>query len=59
MNYYLKGFRHYADFSGRASREEYWSFSQINTIFSFFAILLDNDLGLSISGSSFGFIYLL
>jgi len=32
MNYYLQAFRQYADFSGRASRKEFWMFFLFNCI---------------------------
>ncbi len=32
MNYYLKCFKNYADFSGRATRKEYWSFTLVNSL---------------------------
>ncbi|GGL93860.1 membrane protein [Deinococcus aerolatus] len=36
MNEYLKVLRtHYADFSGRARRREYWLFTLVNTVISF------------------------
>ncbi|MCL2660320.1 MAG: DUF805 domain-containing protein [Acidobacteriaceae bacterium] len=35
MKWYLKVLRHYADFSGRARRKEYWMFFLFNAIFSF------------------------
>ena len=36
MNEYLKVLRtHYADFSGRARRHEYWLFTLVNTVISF------------------------
>jgi uncharacterized membrane protein YhaH (DUF805 family) len=40
MEYYLKALRHYADFSGRASRKEYWMFILFNIIFIFAAAFL-------------------
>jgi uncharacterized membrane protein YhaH (DUF805 family) len=36
MKWYLKVLKHYADFSGRASRKEYWMFA----LFNFLALLL-------------------
>ena len=36
MNWYLKCWKQYADFSGRARRKEYWIFSLINYIIIFF-----------------------
>ena len=35
MNWYLEALTKYADFSGRARRQEYWMFSLINVIISF------------------------
>ena len=35
IQYYFKVLRHYADFSGRARRKEYWSFALFNIVFSF------------------------
>ncbi|MDR2914683.1 MAG: DUF805 domain-containing protein, partial [Tannerella sp.] len=37
MKWYLKVLRQYADFEGRACREEYWMFVLFNVIFSFAA----------------------
>lgn len=44
MNYYLNVLKHYAIFSGRARRSEYWYFALFNLIFSILAILLDHAL---------------
>lgn len=35
MNWYLKCWQQYADFSGRARRKEYWMFTLFNTIIAF------------------------
>ena len=35
MNWYLKVLKQYADFNGRARREEYWMFVLFNMIFAF------------------------
>lgn len=35
MNYYLDAFRNYFNFSGRATRTEYWMFVLFNVIVSF------------------------
>ena len=35
MNQFIKVLSHYADFSGRARRKEYWMFVLFNTIFTF------------------------
>ena len=40
MNCYLKCWKQYADFSGRARRKEYWIFSLINYIIIFFLYIL-------------------
>ena len=40
MNWYLKCWKQYADFSGRARRKEYWIFSLINCIIIFFLYIL-------------------
>jgi aminopeptidase C, putative len=40
MNWYLKCWKQYADFSGRARRKEYWIFSLINNIIIFFLYIL-------------------
>jgi uncharacterized membrane protein YhaH (DUF805 family) len=45
MKHYLKALRHYADFSGRASRTEYWMFVLFNIIFMFAAAFLGALLG--------------
>lgn len=37
MNWYLRAIQHYADFKGRASRQEYWMFMIINAVI--FAVL--------------------
>lgn len=34
MSWYLKAFRQYADFGGRARRMEFWMFTLVNTIVS-------------------------
>ena len=40
MNWYLKCWKQYADFSGRARRKEYWIFSLINNIIIFLLYIL-------------------
>ena len=34
MKWFIKCFKHYADFSGRARRKEYWMFVLVNIIFA-------------------------
>ncbi|MCE4563408.1 DUF805 domain-containing protein [Maribellus sp. CM-23] len=45
MNWYLKVLKQYADFNGRARRQEYWMFVLFNIIFSIAAGALDAALG--------------
>jgi len=45
MDYWLKVVTKYADFSGRASRAEYWNFMLFNLIFFFAISFLDILLG--------------
>lgn len=45
MNWYLKVLKQYADFNGRARRQEYWMFVLFNIIFSIVAGALDTTLG--------------
>ena len=59
MNWYLKGLRQYADFSGRARRKEYWMFALFNFIFILVAFGLDNLLGIAFEELGYGPIYIL
>lgn len=53
MKWYLKVVKdNYANFNGRASRQEYWMFILFNMIFAVVAMVVDGFLGL-------GFLYLL
>jgi uncharacterized membrane protein YhaH (DUF805 family) len=45
MNYYLKAFKNYATFNGRATRTDYWMFALINLIFGIIAMIIDHLLG--------------
>ncbi len=45
MNWYVKVLKQYADFNGRARRQEYWMFILFNIIFSIAAGGLDSILG--------------
>ena len=40
MKWFIKVLRHYADFSGRARRKEYWMFALFNAVFWFAWIFL-------------------
>ena len=63
MNYFLNCLKKYKDFSGRASRREFWMFLLFASIFEIFAIILDNLLGTTFSEPQmpihFGWLYLL
>tara|TARA_B100001971_G_C18160367_1_gene521033 strand:- start:429 stop:818 length:390 start_codon:yes stop_codon:yes gene_type:complete len=68
MKWYLKVVRdNYANFNGRASRQEYWMFILFNMIFSIIAMVADNVLGSTFTVGSgyyetstgYGWIYLL
>lgn len=45
MNWYLKVLKQYADFNGRARRQEYWMFVLFNIAFGIAAAILDTILG--------------
>jgi len=55
MESYLNGWKHFADFKGRARRKEYWMFLLINTLISGVLLMLDIFIGLSSNGLGFGF----
>ncbi len=59
MNWYLKAFKQYADFSSRARRKEYWMYTLFNIIFIFAAMILDNILGTTIGVLPYGVVYIL
>ncbi len=63
MQYYISVLKHYATFSGRARRKEYWMFVLFNFIFLVVAAILDNFLGTTfkVTGIAlpYGYIYLL
>ena len=40
MKWYLKCFKQYANFEGRARRKEYWMFFLFNFIFALVAVVL-------------------
>ena len=49
MKWFIKCFKQYIDFSGRARRKEYWMFVLFNLIFASVATALDNITGLTFS----------
>lgn len=58
MNWYIKAWKQYVDFKGRARRKEYWMFQLFNTIILLIALLLDNSIGLTIENENIGAFYL-
>jgi uncharacterized membrane protein YhaH (DUF805 family) len=57
MKYYKKALQNYANFSGRARRSEYWYFLLFNIIFAIAAMILDNLLGIAMTGIGYGPLY--
>jgi uncharacterized membrane protein YhaH (DUF805 family) len=57
MKYYLKAFKNYAEFTGRANTSEFWYFVMFNIIFSITAMILDIVLGIDSRGLRYGPIY--
>lgn len=49
MEWYLKCWKHYADFSSRARRKEYWMFCLFNALATIVIGAIDGLLGLKIS----------
>ena len=62
MKYYIEALKNFANFAGRADRQQYWMFFLFNLIFAVVASILDRVLGLSfhMNGISlgYGWIYL-
>ena len=54
MNWYLKCWRQYADFKGRARRKEYWMFFLFNIIIVFLLDMIDASMGMLDEESGFG-----
>lgn len=59
MEWYIKCFKNYANFKGRARRSEYWMFTLFNFLALIIALILDNILGLNFSYMGYGVIYAL
>jgi len=59
MKWYFQVLNKYAEFSGRASRTEYWMFVLFNSIFLIAAIIIDNIAGTTIEGQPYGLFYFL
>ena len=54
MNWYLKCWKQYADFKGRARRKEYWMFFLFNIIIVFLLDMIDASMGMLDDESGFG-----
>lgn len=59
MNWYIKVWKQFADFNGRARRKEYWMFALFNIIFTIVAAILDNVLGTTFGALPYGMFYLI
>ena len=59
MNWYLKCWQHYADFTGRARRSEYWYFALFNMIVSFVITLVVAFIAGLTVGTIIGYLYAL
>jgi uncharacterized membrane protein YhaH (DUF805 family) len=59
MKYYFLAFQKYADFYGKANREEYWLFVLFTNLAAILTIVLDHALGLVIQGTFYGPVYLI
>lgn len=46
MNYFLAGFRQYADFNGRAARKPYWMFVLVYLLIYIALTVIDANLGM-------------
>ncbi len=57
MNWYLKVLKQFADFNGRARRQEYWMFVLFNMIFILVAGMLDRLLNLADPTTGIGPLY--
>ena len=54
MHYFINGItKHYADFSGRARRKEFWMFTLFSVATGFMAQVIDGILGTT-SGQALG-----
>jgi len=51
MNWYIKVLKQYADFNGRASRQEYWMFQLFNIIVSIVIGFISGFIGVPILAS--------
>ncbi len=60
MNWYLKVLQEYANFEGRARRQEYWMFALFQIIAFIIAMIIDSFTGLSFGSEvPYGWTYML
>ena len=59
MEWYIKVLKNFANFDGRARRQEYWMFFLFNMIFAVVAMILDSVLGLTIGDLPYGAFYII
>ncbi len=59
MKWYLAVIKKYAEFKGRASRQEFWMFFLFNLIFALVAVVLDNVFGTDFQDIGYGIFYTL
>ena len=45
MNYFLDALKNYVNFTGRATRQQYWMYILFYIVFYFVAVMLDINLG--------------
>ena len=59
MDYFLAGFRQFADFNGRAARKPYWMFVLSYLLIAIALAVIDINLGTQYLGSIFALILLI
>ena len=57
MYWYFKVLKQYADFQGRARRQEFWMYCLFNTIFAISALIIDNIFGTTFGTLHYGLFY--
>ena len=57
MKYYLRAFKNFFNFEGRANQSEFWYFFLFNMLFSITAKILDDHLGIQTPLLKYGTIY--
>ncbi|HNU09403.1 MAG TPA: DUF805 domain-containing protein, partial [Pyrinomonadaceae bacterium] len=58
MNWYFAALNKYADFSGRARRREYWTFTIVNVVLIIVGVIVDNVVGTIVFDGPFGYLSL-